>query len=305
MGSSNSSTQVSEPWAPAQGQLTDILGIGQSLYESGGMSADPYSGQRVAGFGDVTQQAQRGIVDMASQGSPLLSGMQSTLGNMMNGDYQSDYLQNVQQNALSSAIPAAASMFSGSGMTDSSTAMDYVGRAATEAVAPYEYQAAEAAQNRAMQAAGMAPTAYQASFLPSQMLSQVGAQQDALTQAQIDADMQRHYEQQGQDFTALQNYANLTSAIGGLGGQTSGSTRQGMGFGDVLGAVGTGLTLFSDRRLKESITPIGKTPGGNRLYSYSYKWSPTVHIGVMADEVPHAIAGEVNGYSVVDYGKVA
>lgn len=200
------------------GVFKNILGEAGNLYESGGMTTPAYSGPRVAGFGDVTQQAQEGIVNRASGGSPLLSGMQGTLSNMMSGDYQNDRLDAVKQNALSSAIPAATSMFSGSGMIDSSAAMDHVGRAATQAVAPYEYQAAQQAQNQALQAAGMAPAAYQAQFAPDQMLAGVGQQQDMLSQQQIDADMARYYEGQNQDLAGLQNYANLATAIGGMVG---------------------------------------------------------------------------------------
>lgn len=296
-------TSTSAPWGPAQGSLKNILGEAGNLYESGGMTTPAYSGPRVAGFGDVTQQAQEGIVNRASGGSPLLSGMQGTLSNMMSGDYQNDRLDAVKQNALSSAIPAATSMFSGSGMIDSSAAMDHVGRAATQAVAPYEYQAAQQAQNQALQAAGMAPAAYQAQFAPDQMLAGVGQQQDMLSQQQIDADMARYYEGQNQDLAGLQNYANLATAIGGMGGQSQ--SHQPMGLGGALSILGSGLSLFSDRRLKKNIRKIGETRGGSNIYSYNYKWSDLPQVGVMADEVPDAIAGTVGGYSTIDYARVS
>lgn len=305
MGSRSTTTTESEPWAPAQGALKDVLSQTKSLYQSGELSADPYSGSMVAGFGDVSQMAQQGIIDQASQDSPLLSGMSGTLADMMSGDYQTQYLENVKQNALGTAIPAAASMFSGSGMTDSSTAMDYVGRSAAEAVAPYEYQAAEAAQNRALQAAGMAPTAYQSGFLPQQMLASVGSQQDAMAQQMLDADIAAHYEAENQQRQALENYANLATAIGGMGGTSQGSSYQPMGVGGALSILGSGLSLFSDRRLKENVVKIGETPSGTNIYSYTYKGSNVPQVGVMADEVPHAISGEIGGYSVVDYGRVS
>jgi hypothetical protein len=62
--------------------------------------------------------------------------------------------------------------------------------------------------------------------------------------------------------------------------------------------------LFSDRRLKRDIDRIGETKGGTPVYAYKYLWDETQRVGVMADEVPHAIAGRVNGFAYVDYGKV-
>ncbi len=82
-----------------------------------------------------------------SQGDPRLARMTS------GQDIYQD-LGQVKQNALGSAIPAAMSMFTGNGMTDSSAAMDTVGRAATEAVAPIDYNAWQGAQDRALAATG-------------------------------------------------------------------------------------------------------------------------------------------------------
>ncbi len=87
-----------------------------------------------------------GLEGMA-EGDPRLSRMTS------GKDIYSD-LGQVKQNALGSAIPAAMSMFTGNGMTDSSAAMDTVGRAATEAVAPIDYNAWQGAQDRALAATG-------------------------------------------------------------------------------------------------------------------------------------------------------
>lgn len=308
MGQKQTTTQKSEPWKPAQGALTDILTRGGEMYASGGMTTTPFEGQRVAGFGDVTQEAQQATLDAARAGSPMLSGMQGAVTRAMDPTATVPDTTAITDEALARAIPAATSMFSGSGMTDSSAAMEHVGRAAGGAVAsamlPYEFQARESAENRALQAANMAPGAFQSQFMPQQMIGQVGAQQDALSQAQINADMARYYEGQGADLAGLQNYANLATAIGGMGGTSQGTQYQPMGIGGALGILGSGLSLFSDRALKDNIVKIGETLGGTNVYSYNYKWSDAPQIGVIADEVPGAIAGTIGGYSVVDYGKV-
>jgi hypothetical protein len=69
-----------------------------------------------------------------------------------------------------------------------------------------------------------------------------------------------------------------------------------------LGSLAGGFMGFSDRRLKRNIRLLGKVSGVN-LYSWTYLWGEP-SVGVMADEVPWAIAGEVVGFKVVDYRRV-
>ncbi len=92
----------------------------------------------------------------------------------------------------------------------------------------------------------------------------------------------------GQSF--LQNVgANLGTKIGAIGG-----------------AVKTFFSgfKFSDRRLKEDIRLIGKSPSGVNIYSFKYYQIPGRYIGVMAQEVPWARHMTDYGYYAVDYSKV-
>ena len=207
----------------------------------------------------------------------------------------------MKQNALGSAIPAAASMFSGSGMINSSTAMDGVGRAAMDAVAPYEYQAHDTAQNRAMQAAQMLPGLDQAMYNPYLMQSQVGAQQDTMAQAEIDAAMKKYYEGEGQAAANFSPYLNAIMGLGGMGGTSSTtSPQQGTGLGPaIMGGLGTygalagipgisggmaglggllgALAGLSDRRTKEDIQRIGTTDGGTPIYRVQISGNRQLH----------------------------
>lgn len=327
-GKKQTVSQKSEPWSASQPFLKDALGQAQNLFNTGQFSATPYGGKRVAGFGDATQGAQQGILDIAAGGAPGTEAARNTLMGMMSGSGFSD-MQGVRKNILGGAIPAAAAMFSGSGMTNSSSAMDGVGRAATEALAPFEYGAYENQQNRAMQAAGMMPGMDAAMYNPMLMQGQVGAQQDAMAQRLIDARMGKHYEREGQAAANFQPYLNAIMGLGGMG--SSGSTtspQPGTGLGPAvmggLGMYGTlagaglgggipgiggllaGLAGLSDRRAKEDIQRIGVTDGGTPIYRYRYKGTETWQIGVMADEVPGAIRGYTDtGLALVDYAKVA
>ena len=204
MGSRSQTVQQrADPWRDAQPFLRNALARGESLYGEGGFAPTP-------SFGTNSLLSQQMIGDRALEGAPMIDAAQGTLAGMMNADYRGDRLEAVKREALADAVPAAAAMFSGSGLTNSTMAMDTVGRAATQAVAPIEYGAYQQAEDRAMRAAGMAPALEQAGYLPAQMLGQLGAQQDAMRLEQDSAD--------------LRNYEGYLSAMMGLGGLGSAGT---------------------------------------------------------------------------------
>lgn len=100
---------------------------------------------------------------------------------------------------------------------------------------------------------------------------------------------------------AQQDYTNRLNAyqsqLGGMGGL----------FGSVLGAAGQAGgfgALFSDRRLKTDITRVGTTDAGTPIYTYRYITGGPVHMGVMAQDVPHAAIEHESGYLMVDYSEV-
>lgn len=95
----------------------------------------------------------------------------------------------------------------------------------------------------------------------------------------------------------INRLAGLTPGAGGV------TTSQQPVFNDmtgqILGGIGTGLALFSDRRLKTNIQRIG-TVKGYPWYSFTYIWGESAE-GVMADEVPDQFVGERLGFKTVDY----
>ncbi|WP_299986652.1 hypothetical protein [uncultured Ruegeria sp.] len=313
-GGKQTTVQKADPWGPSKPYLKGAMADAERLYESGGMSARPYTGDRVANLSDATQQGMAGIM-RAADDTTLIDGAGGTLNRMMNPEAFGERLEGVKNNALGSAIPQAVSMFSGSGMANSSQAMDHVGRAATEAVAPYEYDAFNQAEGRAMQAAGMAPGINAARYTPMQQMLGVGAIEQDQNQREIDADMAQHYEAGNKEANDLSAYTSMLMGYGGQGRtQSETTTGGGPGAGDILGGGLQGLlltkmafpTMFaSDRRLKSDIARIGETPGGNSLYSFKYKGDKTQRFGVMSDEVPHAVAFQIGGFDIVNYQEVA
>ncbi|WP_143535194.1 hypothetical protein [Roseivivax jejudonensis] len=211
-----------EPWKAAKPYLKEAMAGGSKLYGSGGFSASPYEGNRVAGPGAPTAVSQQMIMDRA-RGPSLTDDAQGYLSKMMSGGFQSEQLKAAQDNALDAAIPAATAQFSGSGMLNSSQAMDTVGRVAAEATAPFAYDAMNNMQTNALRGVALTPSTEQAGYLGAQMMGAVGDERDALRQRRIDADMERYYEGELQPRDNLMGYANLAALMGGQGGTTSGS----------------------------------------------------------------------------------
>lgn len=74
-------------------------------------------------------------------------------------------------------------------------------------------------------------------------------------------------------------------------------------------AIGAGLAIFSDRRLKMNIEKVDEYPDGLGIYEWEYKRQPGMRFrGVMADEVkdlrPQAYVENYNGtgFAAVNYG---
>lgn len=104
-----------------------------------------------------------------------------------------------------------------------------------------------------------------------------------------------------------QSYSNPLMGLAGLGlgigsmGTGGGATLGGSALSGLMGM----LPMFSDRRLKEDIEPIGGLFDGTPLYKYRYKGDATPRVGVMADEVdPSDTIPHPSGYQMVDYGRV-
>lgn len=100
-----------------------------------------------------------------------------------------------------------------------------------------------------------------------------------------------------------QNALGAGNIIANAGQRNVGASKSGGGLGK---AIGLGMSLFSDRRLKTGITKIGQEPDGLGIYNYRYVWSDEPQTGVMADEVarlrPWALGPVVGGFATVNYG---
>lgn len=102
----------------------------------------------------------------------------------------------------------------------------------------------------------------------------------------------------GVDYSGLvqSNYQNQMNAYGAK-------------MGGLFGLAGTGAQAalkYSDARVKENITRVGRLDNGLPVYAYSYVWGGPTEIGVMAQDVeifrPQAVS-EIRGIKAVDYAE--
>tara|TARA_B100000780_G_C21126783_1_gene457524 strand:- start:1118 stop:2122 length:1005 start_codon:yes stop_codon:yes gene_type:complete len=62
--------------------------------------------------------------------------------------------------------------------------------------------------------------------------------------------------------------------------------------------------IYSDRRLKENIELIGKSPSGLNIYSFKYKGKKGVYQGVMSDEISPKAVVKTGEYDMVNYNMI-
>ncbi|WVT74020.1 hypothetical protein QM996_02580 [Sinorhizobium chiapasense] len=152
--------------------------------------------------------------------------------------------------------------------------------------------------NTQLQGAGMAGDMYGLGYLPSQYLSQVGAQKDQRSQDELNAKIQRHDFEQNQPLANIANMINLAN-----GGNYSNTTTP--VYSNTAGQIGgaltglLGLLSMCDERTKIVFECVGKFPNGIPMYRFAYKDNPDeVFIGPLAQEVeavmPDAVI-EING----------
>jgi hypothetical protein len=162
----------------------------------------------------------------------------------------------------------------------------------------------DATSQAVMQAIGLQPQLMQQSLaIRNQPLNELNALRTG-SQVQLpnfgqfrgasvgDTPIMQGAQAQGNYSTGLYN-----SQVGSFNNQMSG----------LYGLGAAGLLALSDERMKEDITRVGVTDDGHNVYTFRYKGSPQVHMGVMAQEVeqttPEAVR-EIDGIKYVDYGMV-
>ena len=329
-GGSQTTTQRTEPYAPAEPFLQDILGEAQNIYRSGA-GRQFFPGSTVVPFATQTQSAldlgQAAALEQAGP-SQLMNLAGSTISDFASGAGQNQYLDQIRSGITSDVMGNIATQFGGMGRTGTSPqAQQAAARGITQAYAPIAASLSQQERARQLAAAGqLSPLQAGMDARRFDALSQlagVGASYEDLARRQIQDQIARFQFGQQAPMTQLQNYAGLISPIasglptqltnapsqqasglgGAFGGAVAGSAIHPV-YGTAAGAILGGMGMLSDRRLKENYKIVGKSKSGINVYHFSYKGSDYVYEGVMADEVPYATQENEYGYKLVDYNKL-
>jgi hypothetical protein len=293
-----------------------------------------YGPQFVAEQGALAQQAQ-GLAGGLGSYQPYLQAAQAATGPQAYQQFMSPYQQDVINTTLGQydiqaqkGLPALAAQAIGAGAygggregvqrAEYQTQSD-LNRALLQAQLQQQgySQAQQLAANQYNQQLGLAG---QSQGLASQQiagLSALGQQQQAQQQAQLEAQKQLEYQKIYQPLQTAQQFGSgVMGLISGYPQQTQQTiapspTALQTGLGTLATLAGiyksfnpSPINILSDRRAKEDINLIGKSPSGLNIYKFKYINDNNYYQGVMAQEVPHAsILGE-NGFYKVDYSKV-
>jgi len=243
-GGDQTTTQRTEPYAPAEPFLKDILGEAQNIYRSG-IGRQYYPGSTVVPFATQTQSAldlgQAAALEQAGP-SQLMNQAASTIGGFAGGAGQNQYLQGIREGITSDVMGNVATQFGGMGRTGTSPmAQQAAAKGITQAYAPIASQLSQQERTRQLAAAGQLPSLQQQMdarrFGGIGQLRGVGGAYENLAQRQLQDQIARFQFGQQAPGRALREYSGLISPIAS-GFPTEYDTRPGEETGGLGGAFG-------------------------------------------------------------------
>ena len=294
-----------------------------------------YGGNLIAGFSPEQEQAFRMTQRQAGMTMPLYqtaaetaTGLTTaTLPSFLQGNlsqYMNPFIGEVENRALSrgqealqqnlnqiSATAGRAGAFGGSrqgiqeGVAQAEAAKNVADLSAQLRLQGYQQATGQAQADlaRQMQAAGMLPgiaeAQQRAGLMDAASIEAIGAQRQALQQAQLEDAYNRFMEERNYPIEMLNLRLGATSATP-YGSTQTRTTTGGPGGSNFLSGAGTAITaattamkllpmLFSDERMKTDIEKVGKDDEtGLTMYAYRYKGDPKSYpkvVGPMAQEV--------------------
>ena len=273
-GGNETTTQTTQPYAPAEPFLRDILGEAQNIYRSG-VGRQFFPSSTVVPFADQTQQAlnlQQAAALEQMQPSTLQGQAATTLGNLASGTASNQFLDQVRQGITSDVLSNVQTQFGGMGRTGTSpAAQQAVARGVTQAYAPIATSLQQQERDRQLRAATqLSPLQEQMDLRRTSAIASlggVGAAFEDLARRQLQDQIARFQFGQQAPIQALQDYAGLVSPIasglpvsvtnapsqqaspiaGAFGGAVAGSALPASflgGYGTLIGAGLGGLGLI-------------------------------------------------------------
>ena len=265
-GGGNTTTTRTEPYAPAEPFLQDILGEAQNIYRSG-VGRQFFPGSTVVPFADQTQQAlnlQQAAALEAAAPSALDQQAANVFSQFASTPQTNQYLSDIRSGITSDVLGNIQTQFGGMGRTGTSPgAQQAAARGVAQAYAPIAAQISNQERNRQLQAAGALP-GIQAGMDARRMgaissLGQVGSAYEDLARRQLQDQISRFQFGQQAPMQALQDYAGLITPI------ASGfpvSQAQGPERNRLLGGLGGALGGAQIANLLGSTNPLFAIGGG-------------------------------------------
>ena len=265
-GGGNTTTTRTEPYAPAEPFLQDILGEAQNIYRSG-VGRQFFPGSTVVPFADQTQQAlnlQQAAALEAAAPSALNQQAANVFSQFASTPQTNQYLSDIRSGITSDVLGNIQTQFGGMGRTGTSPgAQQAAARGVAQAYAPIAAQISNQERNRQLQAAGALP-GIQAGMDARRMgaissLGQVGSAYEDLARRQLQDQISRFQFGQQAPMQALQDYAGLITPI------ASGfpvSQAQGPDRNPLLGGLGGALGGAQIANLLGSTNPLFAIGGG-------------------------------------------
>lgn len=235
-GKSSDTKQTTVPWGPQQPYLKDLFARAQTELNKPGPHFFPSS--TVAGFTPLQWQGQRMAVDAARGGLTDLGQSAAGANNFLLGDVlnpeSNPYLQRSVDAALGrttrafneDVLPGIRSSFVGAGQGGSTRhaiaegiAMDRLQQNMGNTAASMYSQAYNQGLDAMLRGVALSPQTGQMLMTPSGVVSAVGADQQAMKQAQLSDEVNRWNFEQNAPWNELTQYGQLIS--GGFGGTST------------------------------------------------------------------------------------
>tara|TARA_R100000808_G_scaffold418_3_gene2276 strand:+ start:4980 stop:6050 length:1071 start_codon:yes stop_codon:yes gene_type:complete len=270
----------------AQPYMEQMLSEAQRLYENRG-GIKPYSGMTLTPMSANRDLALSMIAQQAKSGNPWLDSMNTQLRDTMEGEYLSPesnpYLRQAYEQAARGVgetfrdytMPNLQSEFASAGRMGSGALADRTqrneeafGRTLNELATGIYAPAYESERDRQLKAMQYAPAAAEMQYLDPRMLALSGQEREQYRQAQLNEQMRKYYERQGQPYDALAAYGNMVTG-GNYGGSQTMTASSKPGISDWIGLGLGGLNWMNQQGAS------GQTAGGQLGTTLSNIWNYT------------------------------
>lgn len=261
-GGTQETTSQAQPWGTAQPYMRDVLSQAQNQYY--GYNPQYYPGNQVAGFTPAGLAGQNYLQGYAGSVQPYLNTAQRSNAFLMNPNqldvarnkYVSGNVQQAQNqitdNLMSNVLPTIRAQyrrgqpFGGSREEIAvGNAVEGTARAMGDTAAQMYGDAYRQNMSGMLQAQGLSPNMASLGMLPGTIMGDVGAQQQQLNQARINAAKQAWDYYQQLPLQKLGAYGNFATVAGGMGQTTTQETPGASPLASAIGLGSLGLGAYN------------------------------------------------------------